>query len=162
MSHHDDAPRRLLFFAAACGGSSSSSTADDLALSGAQGIGAWVWTIADEGGTHHALADKLKQYGFNRVYVKVANGPNLWPEASEAAIPAAYHARGIQCYAWNYRLAGSYPGQAHAIALAQESGYDGFVLDIETGFDGSTHALTSLLQSYAAARRAGFPLLATT
>lgn len=152
----------LLALAAACGGAASSDTTDDLALTGAQGVGAWVWTISDEGGTHGALADKLKQYGFTRVYVKIANGPNMWAEAHDAAIPAAYHARGIQCYAWSYSLPEEYPNQARAITLAQQNGYDGMVLDIETEFDGSTNALTNLMKAYAAAQRPGFPLLATT
>jgi hypothetical protein len=152
----------LLLLAAACGGTSSANTTDDLALTGAQGVGAWVWTISDEGGTHGALADKLKQYGFTRVYVKIANGPSMWSEAHDSTIPAAYHARGIQCYAWSYSLPEEYATQARAITLAQENGYDGMVLDIETEFDGSTHSLTNLMQAYAAAKRPGFPLLATT
>lgn len=117
-------------------------------------LGVWMWYIEGTGYTHTQLAQKLSQLGVKRIYVKVADDTDRWPEASDPAVAAAYHAEGIEAWAWSYNYPGAESTQAQALSAAAASGYDGYVLDLETEFDGQAATLQSLLSAFSEARDA--------
>ncbi len=113
-------------------------------------LGVWLWYIEGTGMDHDALAARLASLGVGRIYVKVADGDascSSWPELCDRSVPAAYQAAGLEAWAWAYVYPGSAAAQAEALTQAARTGYDGYVLDIETEFD---YAATSLEQSVSA------------
>lgn len=117
-------------------------------------LGVWLWYIEGTGYTHTQLAQELSSLGVKRIYIKVADDTDLWPEASDAAVTAAYHAAGLEAWAWSYNYPGNGSTQATALSTAAASGYDGYVLDLETEFDGQSTTLESLLSAFSDARDA--------
>jgi len=119
------------------------------------GMGAWLWYIEGTGYSHDELAARLVDLGFRRVLVKVADGEpscSSWPELCDASVPATYQAAGLEAWAWSYNYPGDAASQAEALSRAAETGYDGYVLDIETEFDGASSSLESLVSAFAGAR----------
>ncbi len=139
-----------------------------------EGFGAWLWTIEGTGLTHAELAGRLAALGVARVFVKVADGSAdcaTWPELCDSSLPATYQAAGLEAWAWSYNYPGNAAAQAQALTGAVAAGYDGYILDIETEFDGATTTLEALLAAFSDARAdavasgavdAGWPLAATT
>lgn len=127
-------------------------TGSSTGSSDAAGLGAWLYYIEGTGYTHAQLADKLAGLGVQRLYVKVADGTDVWPEASDTTLVSTYHARGIEVWGWSYNYIGSYSTQANALYTSAKSGYDGYVLDIEIEYDGKTSELHSLLGAFRDAR----------
>jgi hypothetical protein len=117
-------------------------------------LGAWLWYIeSTDFLTHESLADSLKSLGIKRVYVKVADGqpnPAVWPELTNAAVPQAYQSRGLECFAWSYNYLNNPTGASAALYTAASTGYDGYVVDVETEFDGKTTQLSDLFTAFAA------------
>lgn len=117
-------------------------------------LGAWLWYIElTEFPTHEALADTLAALGVKRIYVKVADGqpnPAVWPELVDTSVPTAYQSRGLECWAWSYNYVSNPTGASAALYKAAETGYDGYVVDVETEFDGKTTELTNLFSAFAA------------
>jgi len=121
------------------------------------GMGAWLWYVDGIGMSHAELADRLAGLGARRVYVKVADGAadcGAWPELCDATVPATYQAAGLEAWAWAYVYPGSASAQADALSTAARTGYDGYVLDIESEFDGASSTLETVLVAFAAARDA--------
>ena len=119
---------------------------------GESGLGVWLWYIEGTGYTHTQLADKLATLGVKRIYIKVADGNDIWPEATNTSIPDTYQARGIEAWAWSYNYPGNDEIQANALYSAAKAGYDGYVLDLEIEFDGKTTSLHNLLGAFTDAR----------
>jgi Secretion system C-terminal sorting domain len=117
-------------------------------------LGAWLWYIeTTDFLTHESLADSLKAIGVKRVYVKVADGqpnPAVWPELTNLAVPEAYKSRGLECFAWSYNYTNNPTGASAALYTAAATGYDGYVVDVETEFDGKTTQLSDLFTAFAA------------
>lgn len=138
------------------------------------GMGAWLWYIEGTGMSHAELAERLAELGARRVYVKVADGAadcGAWPELCDSTVPATYQAAGLEAWAWAYVYPGSASAQADALTTAARTGYDGYVLDIESEFDGASTSLETVLSAFASARDAaradgtvdaGWELRATT
>jgi len=138
------------------------------------GLGVWLWYIEGVGMSHAALAERLASLGVKRIYVKVADGDadcDAWPELCDPSVPATYHAAGLEVWAWAYVYPGSTSAQSTGLTRAAQSGYDGYVLDIEVEFDGANSTLTAAAQAFDAARDAvvangtvpaGWPLRDTT
>ncbi|MBV6653341.1 MAG: T9SS type A sorting domain-containing protein [Mameliella sp.] len=138
-------------------------------------LGAWLWYIEITGfDTHAAIADSLSSMGVKRVYVKVADGginPSVWPELLDAQLVQDYKSRGLEVWAWSYNYPGNDSLQAEALYKAAETGYEGFVVDVEIEFDGDSTNLHNLFSGFYDAREraindnvadAGFPLYCTT
>jgi hypothetical protein len=140
----------------------------------ADALGVWLWYIEGTGMDHSELATRLAALGVARIYVKVADGDascSAWPELCDASVPRIYAAAGIEAWAWAYVYPGSPSKQAEALTLAARAGYDGYVLDIETEFDGTVSSLEDAVSAFADARDAavtagtipaGWELRATT
>jgi hypothetical protein len=116
-------------------------------------LGAWLWYIEISGfGTHEKLADSLSTIGVKRIYVKVADGkpnPSVWPELLDKNVVNTYKSRGLEVWAWSYNYPGNEAEQATALRLAAETGYDGFVVDVESEFDNKPVALNTLFSAFA-------------
>lgn len=133
-------------------------------------LGVWLWYIEGIGSTHEALAQQLADLGVCRIYIKVADGGpdcGTWPELCDDTVPATYQSYGLEAWAWSYNYPGSSSTQAEALRDAVATGYQGYVLDLESEFDGETSTLTSLLSAFKTARdsvssAADFPIYVTT
>jgi Secretion system C-terminal sorting domain len=116
-------------------------------------LGAWIWYIEITGfDTHGEIADTLKALGVKRVYLKVADGspnPSVWPELTNTAVPQAYHDRGLEVWGWSYNYPSNPNNQSNALYTAAQTGYDGFVVDVEVEFDGLTTQVTNLFTAFA-------------
>ncbi len=118
-------------------------------------LGAWLWLISDTGLTHGELADKLVKLGVGRIYVKTAEGSHncdWFPDACGHAITDAYHQRGLEVWGWSFSTLSNPSIQADALTQAATDGYDGYVLDIESNYDGQQQALRDLLSAFSDAR----------
>ncbi len=113
-------------------------------------VGAWIWHIEHTGYTHAQLADTLVDYGFKRAYIKVAQGTIIptWSELLDTALVNDYHAAGLEIWAWSYNRVGDDSLQAEAAYLAAQTGYDGYVIDVETEFDGDSLNLYKLCSAF--------------
>jgi len=137
------------------------------------GLGAWLWYIEGTGYTHAQLASKLEELGVKRLYIKVADGTDIWPEATDSSVPQTYQSAGIEAWAWSYNYPNNASTQANALYNAAKTGYDGYVLDLESEFDNQSSSLNSLLSAFYNARQSAvsqgyilsasaFPMYVTT
>lgn len=103
-------------------------------------LGAWLWYIEITGfDSHKRLADTLASLGVKRIYVKVADGQvntAIWPELTDTALVKTYVRKGIEPWAWSYNYPGNAGAQAQALSMAIQTGYLGYVVDVEEEFDG--------------------------
>jgi hypothetical protein len=115
-------------------------------------LGAWLWYIEITGfNTHAALADTLSTLGVKRIYVKVADGKvntALWPELTDKELVKAYKNKGLEVWAWSYNYPENESEQANALYLAASTGYQGYVIDVETEFDNKPQAAHALFSAF--------------
>ncbi len=119
-------------------------------------LGVWLWFIEQTGfSTHEQLANNLAALGVQRIYVKVADGrvnTDRWPELIDTNLVQAYKDQGLEVWAWSYNYPLNDSLQAEALYRAVETGYDGFVVDVESEFDGNPLALYNLFFAFNRAR----------
>jgi len=138
-------------------------------------LGVWLWRFENTGFENHAsLSDSLSNMGVKRIYVKVADGSvdsTRWPEIVDHSLLRAYHNNDMEVWAWSYNYPGNTIAQADALRLAAETGYDGYVIDIEMQFDNASTTLIDLMEAFSETQsdvtREGivpdnFPLAVTT
>lgn len=115
-------------------------------------LGAWLWYIEiSQFGTHARLADSLSSLGIRRIYVKVADGnpnPAVWPELTDRSLVQTYKNKGLEVWAWSYNYPGNEALQASALKIAAETGYQGFVVDVESEFDAKAAQLSALFTAF--------------
>jgi hypothetical protein len=114
-------------------------------------LGAWVWYVEQTGFTHETLADTLSSLGVKRIYVKVADGimdTIWWHTIVDEELINTYHAHEMEVYGWSYNYPGSEYGQAQALYKAAQTGYDGYVVDVEHQFDGDSANLHNLFSAF--------------
>ena len=105
--------------------------------------------------THAEIADTLSKLGVKRIYVKVVDGginPTIWPEILDQRLVADYKSKGLEVWAWSYNYPGNNIQQAMALYQAAETGYDGYVVDVEVEFDGDFVNLNALFSAFHSAR----------
>ncbi|QCK15143.1 S-layer homology domain-containing protein [Mangrovivirga cuniculi] len=118
-------------------------------ISGNNKLGMWLWYLEGTGySSHSALASDLVDMGVSRIYVKVADGTNIWKENKDQAVVNAYKNAGLEVWAWAYNYPGNEYSQANAVYYAAQAGFQGFVSDIEVEFDGKTSELHSLFGEF--------------
>lgn len=119
-------------------------------------LGAWLWYIEITGfQTHAQIADSLSNLGVKRIYVKVADGqinPSVWPELLDEELVDTYQAAGLEVWGWSYNYPGNDSLQAEALYIAAETGYEGFVVDVEMEFDGDSTNLSNLFTAFTDAK----------
>ena len=119
-------------------------------------LGVWLWHL--EGTSYPSyvnLANDLSDLGVNRVYVIVADGRMdsiAWPEIINSDIIDIFTQKGIEPWAWSYNYPNNEELQAEAIYVAAQTGYKGFVIDLESEFDGQTAILQRLASAFYNAR----------
>lgn len=114
-------------------------------------LGAWIWYVEQTGFTHETLADTLSSLGAKRIYVKVADGiidTVWWHTIVDEELIETYHAHDMEVYGWSYNYPGSEYSQAVALYQAAETGYDGYVVDVEHQFDGDSANLHNLFNAF--------------
>ena len=120
-------------------------------------LGAWIWYVELTGmDTHGQVADSLSSVGIKRVYTKVADGSvdsTWWPEIVDRNVIDAYHQKDMEIWAWSYNYPENDAAQAEALYIAAKTGYDGYVIDVESQFDGKAEPLSSLFVAFYNARQ---------
>ncbi len=100
------------------------------------GNGSWIWYVSDSGGTPRAVARKAKHERLDVVYVKSADGTNVWSQFDHRLVHAL-HKRGIEACAWPFVYGDSPRREAKASAVAADAGADCIVIDAEAGLQGN-------------------------
>lgn len=115
-------------------------------------LGVWSEGLSGTGLDSHAeLAERLATHGIKRLYLKVAEGSadcDLWPDNCDPEVPAAYHAEGVEVWAYGVARPSDPEIQALALTLAADVGYDGYVIHLGADWSGQTDGLTYLLQAF--------------
>lgn len=138
-------------------------------------LGVWLWHLEYTGfPTHSHLAKHLEEMNVKRVYVKVSDGfadPEYWPEMIDKSLVQAYHNEGLEVWGWSYNYKNNSDAQAEALYLSAETGYDGYVVDVEMEFDGDSSHIACLFSAFYDAKQDAiddgliaedFPLYCTT
>ena len=101
-----------------------------------QGGGSWIWYVSrSEGGDPAAIGARARAAGISTVFVKSADGTNVWSQFTPELV-AALHAQGLRVCAWQYIYGSSPVGEARAAAVGVADGADCLVLDPETEYQG--------------------------
>ncbi|MBI4911915.1 MAG: hypothetical protein HY823_04185 [Acidobacteria bacterium] len=147
-------------------------------------LGIWLWRLERiaAASSHAQLASLLRARGIRRIFLKVADGSRQnsiqvglpW---DDPAIAPAYHAQGLEVWAWSYNYPGAsayHRDQAGALLNAARNGFDGFVVDMESEFEGALPSqITDFYAAFSESRdealrqgwipsRGAFPLFCTT
>jgi Putative peptidoglycan binding domain len=114
------------------------------------GNGMWIWYLSkSQGGDPAAIAAQARAHGVETVFVKSADGVNVWSQFSAANV-AALKATGLHVCAWQFVYGSDPVGEASAAAVAAQNGADCFVIDAEGAYEGKY----AQAQRYMAALRA--------
>lgn len=120
---------------------------------GTNKLGMWLWYLEGTGyDSHSELASDLYAIGVKRIYIKVADGTNIWKECQDGKVVSAYKNAGLEVWGWSYNYPDNEYKQANALYYASKAGYDGYVLDIEKEFNGTTTALHDIFEEFHAAK----------
>ena len=100
------------------------------------GSGMWIWYLSkSEGGDPAAIAAQAGAHGVRTVFVKSADGANVWSQFSATAV-AALKATGLRVCGWQFVYGRDPIGEALAAAAAKDAGADCFVIDAESAYQG--------------------------
>jgi putative peptidoglycan binding protein len=100
------------------------------------GDGMWIWYLSkSQGGDPTAIAAQARAHGIETIFVKSADGVNVWSQFSAANV-AALKATGLHVCAWQFVYGSDPLGEAAAGAVAAQNGADCFVIDAEGAYEG--------------------------
>lgn len=100
------------------------------------GSGMWIWYLRRaEGGDVARIAAKAKAAGVRTLFVKSADGTNVWSQFSASKV-AELKATGLRVCGWQFVYGNDPLGEARAGAAAKEAGADCFVIDAEGAYEG--------------------------
>jgi hypothetical protein len=100
------------------------------------GSGMWIWYLSkSERGDPAAIAAQALLHGVTTVFVKSADGSNVWSQFSATAV-AALKATGLRVCGWQFVYGRDPIGEAAAAAAAKDAGADCFVIDAESAYEG--------------------------
>jgi hypothetical protein len=100
------------------------------------GNGMWIWYVSkSERGNLDAIAARAKAAGVSTVFVKSADGGDVWDQFS-AQLVADLHARGLRACAWQFVYGADPAAEAAAAVASIAAGADCFVIDAETKYEG--------------------------
>lgn len=115
-------------------------------------LGVWLEGLGGTGyDTHADLAARLAPLGVKRVFLKVADGSadcEVWPDNCDPDVPAAWHAAGIQVWAWSVVRPRDADIQALALTLAADTGYDGYVVHLAPEWADQTAGFDAVFQAF--------------
>src|SRR5215213_3292689 len=96
----------------------------------------WIWYLSkSEGGSPTAIAAHAARHGVRTVFVKSADGSDVWSQFSSTAV-AALKATGLRVCGWQFVYGRDPIGEALAAAAAKDAGADCFVIDAESSYQG--------------------------
>jgi len=120
-------------------------------------LGVWLWRMEQTGfDSYEQLADSLSNLGIKRIYIKVADGgidSVAWPTLVNRSITDIFHNYDMEAYAWSFNYPGNNESQAKALYASISTGYDGYVIDVESQFDGTTTVLDDLMRAFKAEKQ---------
>ncbi len=100
------------------------------------GNGMWIWYLSkSQGGSIAGIAAQAKAHGVQTVFVKSADGGNVWSQFSAANV-AALKAAGLHVCGWQFVYGSDPEAEARAGAVAPLRGADCFVIDAEGSYEG--------------------------
>jgi hypothetical protein len=100
------------------------------------GDGMWIWYVnKSEDGNLDAIAARAKAAGMSTVFVKSADGGDVWSQFTPQLV-AELHARGLRACAWQFVYGADPQAEASAAAASIAAGADCFVIDAETKYEG--------------------------
>jgi Putative peptidoglycan binding domain len=132
------------------------------AASAFDGNGMWIWYLSkSQGGDPAAIAAQARAHGVGTVYVKSADGVNVWSQFSSAAV-AALKATGLRVCAWQFVYGSDPAGEAQAGAVAAQNGADCFVIDAEGAYEGKYAQAQTYMTTLRTLVGASFPIALTS
>jgi hypothetical protein len=100
------------------------------------GNGMWIWYVSkSQGGSIAAIAAQAKAHGIQTVFVKSADGGNVWSQFSAGTV-AALKAAGLHVCGWQFVYGSDPVAEARAGAVAAQRGADCFAIDAEGSYEG--------------------------
>ena len=122
------------------------------------GNGMWIWYVSkSEGGNLDAIAARAKAAGMRTVFVKSADGADVWEQFTPQLV-AELHARGLLACAWQFVYGADPAGEAAAAAASIAAGADCFVIDAETKYEGRYAAAQRYMAALRGAIGPAYPL----
>ncbi|MBB4665049.1 peptidoglycan-binding protein [Conexibacter arvalis] len=122
------------------------------------GGGMWVWYLSrSERGDPEAMAARAAAAGVRTVFVKSADGTNVWSQFSSSTV-AALKATGLNVCGWHFVYGNDPIGEARASAAAKTAGADCFVIDAETAYEGKYAQAQRYVRALRAAVGDDFPI----
>ncbi len=122
------------------------------------GDGMWIWYVSkSEGGNLDAIAARAKAAGMSTVFVKSADGGNVWKQFTPQLV-AELHARGLRACAWQFVYGADPVAEAAAAVASVAAGADCFVIDAETKYEGRYAAAQRYMTALRSAIGPGYPL----
>jgi hypothetical protein len=127
------------------------------------GSGMWVWYLGrGTGGTDpDAIAAKAAAAGIHTLFIKSADGDNVWSQFSRAAV-AGLKATGLNVCAWQFVYGNDPVGEARAAAVAVQNGADCFVIDAEGAYEGKYAQAQTYMRTLRAEVGPEFPIALTS
>lgn len=122
------------------------------------GSGMWIWYLRRAaGGDPEAIAAKAAAAGVRTIFVKSADGTNVWSQFSASAV-AALKATGLNVCGWQFVYGNDPLGEARAAAAAKTAGADCFVIDAEGAYEGKYAQAQRYTQALRAAVGDDYPI----
>lgn len=122
------------------------------------GDGMWIWYVSkSEGGNLDAIAARARAAGVGTVFVKSADGGDVWSQFSPQLV-AGLHARGLRACAWQFVYGLDPQAEASAAAASIAAGADCFVIDAETKYEGRYASAQRYMSALRAAIGPAYPL----
>jgi hypothetical protein len=122
------------------------------------GDGMWIWYVSkSEGGNLDAIAARAQAAGIGTVFVKSADGGDVWEQFSPQLV-ADLHARGLRACAWQFVYGADPEAEATAAAASVAAGADCFVIDAETKYEGRYAAAQRYMAALRGAIGPGYPV----
>lgn len=122
------------------------------------GSGMWIWYLRrSEGGDPARIAARAQAAGVRTVFVKSADGANVWSQFSSSAV-AALKATGLNVCGWQFVYGNDPIGEARAAAAAKDAGADCFVIDAEGAYEGKYAQAQRYVRTLRAAVGDAYPI----
>jgi len=120
--------------------------------------GMWIWYVSkSEGGSVPAMVARAKKAGIGTVYVKSADGGDVWSQFNRSLVQAL-HQGGIDVCAWQFVYGDRPAAEARAAAISIARGADCFVIDAEGEYEGKYAAADLYMRKLRAAAGETYPI----
>jgi hypothetical protein len=120
--------------------------------------GMWIWYVSrSDGGSVPRMIARAKRFDIGTVYIKAADGGDVWSQFSRPLI-SALHGAGISVCAWQFVYGDAPVAEARAAAIAVGRGADCFVIDAEGDYEGKYAAADRYIRALRARIGDTFPV----